>query len=115
MDLERISGMRKEELKNFLQLRVLEVSGKKEELVARVYVACENNVPMNKTADEVHSGMAKECKQKLLVKGCLIPDPLTVEDGWLSEDNNFVITRGIPSANRITFNSKSKLNLVKER
>ena len=50
IDLARISEMKVEELKNFLLLRGLGVTGKKRELVARVFVAAENNVPVQKTA-----------------------------------------------------------------
>ena len=53
MDLDRISGLKVEELKNFLRLRGLKVSRRKEELVTRVFVAIENDVPLQKTAEEV--------------------------------------------------------------
>ena len=43
-----ISKMQVEELKEFLRLRGLAVHGRKEELVARVFVAHENNVPIVK-------------------------------------------------------------------
>ena len=43
MDLDRISGLKVEELKNFLRLRGLKVSGRKDELVARVFVAIDND------------------------------------------------------------------------
>ncbi len=79
--------MKVDELKNFLRLRGLKVSGKKEELAARVFVAYENNLPIKKTAEEVETEIASEYQQKLLIEdGVLIPDPLTVQDGWLSED-----------------------------
>ena len=42
MDLERVSSMKVEELKNCLRLRGLKVSGMKERLVARAFVAVEN-------------------------------------------------------------------------
>ena len=38
-----------------LRLRDLKVSGKKAELVARVFAASENHVPVKKTAEEVES------------------------------------------------------------
>ena len=47
-----LSKMRVEELKSYLKIRRLKVSGKKEELVARVFVAFENNVQPS----EVSSG-----------------------------------------------------------
>ena len=41
MDLKMISTMKVEELKDFLRLRGLKVTGKKNELIARVFVALE--------------------------------------------------------------------------
>ena len=46
MDFELLSAMKVEELKAFLRLRGLKVTGRKEEPVARVFVAVENNVPI---------------------------------------------------------------------
>ena len=48
IEFERVSSMKVEELKNFLRLLGLKVNGRKEELVARVFVANENNVPLLK-------------------------------------------------------------------
>ena len=69
MDLDRISGLKVEELKNFLRLRGLKVSRRKEELVARVFVAIENDVPLQKTAEEVEQEIATEYETKLFVQG----------------------------------------------
>ena len=44
MDFEMISKMKVEELKIYLKLRGLKVSGTKKELIARVFVAGENDV-----------------------------------------------------------------------
>ena len=41
-----ISKMVVDESKDFLRLRGLKVAGRKEEPVARVFVACENTVPL---------------------------------------------------------------------
>ncbi len=65
MDLEVISKMRLEELKNFLHLRGLKVRGRKEELAARVFVAAENDLTILKTAEEVQAEIAKDCGSKL--------------------------------------------------
>ena len=46
MDLESLSAMKVEELKAFLRLGCLKVTGRKEELVARVFVAVENSAPI---------------------------------------------------------------------
>ena len=60
MDLDRISGLKVEELKNFLRLRGLKVSRRKEELVGRVFVAIENDVPLQKTAEEVEQEILRK-------------------------------------------------------
>ena len=46
MDMKILSGMNVDELKDFLRLRGLKVTGRKEELVARVFVAIENDLPI---------------------------------------------------------------------
>ena len=72
MDLDRISGLKVEELKNFLRLRGLKVGERKEELVARVFVAIENDVPLQKTAEEVEQEIATEYETNLFVPCSLI-------------------------------------------
>ena len=54
MEFDTISKWKIQELKSFLRLRGLNVSGHKEELIARVFVAHENNVPLIKSAEEVN-------------------------------------------------------------
>ena len=49
--------MKVDELKMFLRLGDLKVSGKKAELVATVFAASQNNVPLKKTAEEVESDL----------------------------------------------------------
>ena len=51
MDYETISKMKVVELKDHLRLRGLKVTGKKCELVSRVFIAVENNVAILKTAE----------------------------------------------------------------
>nr|XP_047137366.1 uncharacterized protein LOC105843266 [Hydra vulgaris] len=67
MDYDTVCSMKVEELKSYLRLRGLKISGKKEILAERVYCAMENNVTPIKTAEEVEH------------------DILT-DNGWLSED-----------------------------
>ena len=87
MDLDMISAMKVEELKNFLRLRGLKLSGRKQELAARVFVAIENNVPIVKTAEEVESEIANDYKAKLIIGDDQLPDPFQLEDGWISEED----------------------------
>ena len=57
-----VSNMNVEELKNYLKLRGLKVTGRKNELVARVFVAIENNVMPNKTTVEVEEDLKRAYK-----------------------------------------------------
>ena len=87
MDLEMISTMKVEELKDLLRLRGLKVTGKKNELIARVFVALENDVPIVKTAEEVEMEMATSYQDKVkLEDGVILPDPFKLENGWLKEE-----------------------------
>ena len=80
--------MKVEELKNCLHLRGLKVSGKKEELVARVFVAIENDVPLVKTAEEVEKEVAFDYRQKLnMEEEGIIPDQFRLDSGWLNEED----------------------------
>ena len=90
MDMDMIKSMRVEELKSYLRVRALRVSGKKEDLVARVFHASENNVLPVKTAEEVETEIRKEVEGKLVVDGKQIPNPLLLENGWLSEEEGIV-------------------------
>ena len=53
-----ISKLKVDELKSFLRLRNLKVSGSKNELISRVFVAVENNVPVVPTAVEIEENLA---------------------------------------------------------
>ena len=81
MDVDRLSGMKVDELKSYLRLRGLKVSGTKKELVARAFVAFENNVPISMTAEQVQEEIKKSYHEKLLVDGLKIPDPFGITEG----------------------------------
>ena len=78
--------MTAKELKTFLRLCGLKVSGKKEELVARVFVAAEKNMHVFKTAQEVQAEIVEDYVSKLRVEGALLPDPMSFIHGWVPED-----------------------------
>ena len=60
MDFDMFNKMKAEELKNYLRLRGLKVTGKKAVLVARAFSDFKNNVAVIKTAREVEA----ELKQR---------------------------------------------------
>ena len=86
-----VTGMKVEELKDYLRLRGLKISGKKAELVARVFAASENNVKPIKSAAEVQVDLRNEYQAKLLLGDYLVPDPYHLKEGWLSEENGIVL------------------------
>ena len=73
-------------LKNCLKVPGLKISGNKNELVARVFSAIENNVMPVKTAVEIEEDLKKEYEKKLKADDRLIPDPFQIPHGWLEED-----------------------------
>ena len=73
MDYDMISGMNVEELKRHLRLRALRVTGRKQELVARVFSAVENEVQPVKSATEIGFKYSYELK--------LDDDPYAITDG----------------------------------
>ena len=95
-DIELIKSMKVHELKDFLRLRGLKVSGKKAELVARAFVAVENKVATVKTAEEVQAEIKSEYQHKLVFNGESFPDPMKLDDGWLNEEAGVTLWPQIP-------------------
>ena len=60
MDYDMFNKMKVEELKSYLRLRGLRVTGKKAILVARSFCAYENNVAVVKTAEEVEAELCQD-------------------------------------------------------
>ncbi len=87
MNLEMISTMKVEGLKDFLHLRGLKVTGKRKRVDRKNFVALENDVPIVKTAEEVEKEMAASLEDKLKFEdGVILPDPFKLENGWLKEE-----------------------------
>ena len=84
MEFDMINEMKVDELKKYLRLRGLKISGRKVELVARVFSAHENNV---KTAVEIEIELSQEYQAKLLQVDYVVPDQYHLTEGWLSEEN----------------------------
>ena len=84
MEFEMVEKMTVAELKSYLRLRDLKMRG---ELVARVFAAIANKLPIKKTAEEVESQLLDDYQAKLLLDETLIPDPNDLVSGWLSEDD----------------------------
>ena len=82
-----VQRMNVDELKKFLHLRGMKVSGKKAELVARVFCAYENDVQPTKSSEEVERELGNEYQAKLIIDDNCIPDPFVLNSGWLNEEN----------------------------
>ena len=89
--------MKVDELKMYLRLRGIRVTGKKAELVSRVFVASERNEQPIKTAAEVEKDLWDEYQAKLLHGEVLLSDPVHLLSGWLGEEE------GIPFWPFITY------------
>ena len=71
--------MNVEELKKFLRLRGLRISGRKIELVARVFSAVENNVLITLE-------LKNEYNYKLKLDGVTLTGPFKMLEGWKDEE-----------------------------
>ena len=90
MDYDLVSKMRVEELKNFLRQRGLRITGRKEELVARVFAAAENNVQPVINAEEVERQIKVDYEKKLKIDSIRIPDPFKIPQGWQNEEEGII-------------------------
>ena len=92
MDMDMVCQMRVEELKSFLKLRGLKTTGRKDELIARVFVAQENNVALIKDAVEVEEDLKRAYEDKLKLEGrsTPLPDPFKIPHGWMEEEDGVV-------------------------
>ena len=64
----------------------LKISGRKNELMARVFAASENGVKPIKTAVEVEADLKTEYLAKLKIDDRDIPDPFKIPHGWMNEN-----------------------------
>ena len=75
-----LAKMHVNELKNYLKVCKLEISGNKNELVSCFFSAKENVMPV-KTAVEVEEDLKTKYEKKLKVDNRLIPGPFKIPDG----------------------------------
>ena len=73
MEFDMVSKMKVDDLKKFFCLRSLKVSGKKAELVTRVFATYENNMQPLKSAAAVEIELQEEYQAKLLQGNYVIP------------------------------------------
>ena len=88
-----IEKLNMEELKNFFKIRGLKVTGRKKELVARVFNAQENDVKPVKTAVEVEAVLKNEYSKKLVVDDRKIPYPFQIPHGWQTRRRNCILAK----------------------
>ncbi|XP_070557252.1 uncharacterized protein [Ptychodera flava] len=82
-----ISMWRVPALKDYLRKRNMKTSGRKDELVARVFAAMEQNIPESPTASEMSAERHLFLVSLLTTpEGNILPDPMSLGDGWVGED-----------------------------
>ena len=85
LSLDEIRQWRVDALKEFCRKRNLKTSGRKDELVARVFAASEMKVPICATAVELALQTENEKAKLLQVSNICLPDPLKIKEGWIGE------------------------------
>lgn len=75
-------------LRCYLSIRNKSVAGSSAELAARAFVCCEEKLTVNETQEHKLRCNLKEYKKKLMIDGCILPDPFGLKDGWLEETDD---------------------------
>ena len=89
LTFDEVQTWRVPALKNYCRLRGLKVSGRKEELVARVFAASEMKIQVQPTAEErIATTTTEKARLLELEDGARLPDPESLKDGWKSEDSS---------------------------
>ncbi|XP_031557009.1 uncharacterized protein LOC116293689 [Actinia tenebrosa] len=82
---DEVAMWRVEALKEFLRKRNLKVTGKKQELVARVFAAFEQRIPISLQGASLVKQTKEEQSRLLTTDEGILPDPLTLKDCWFGE------------------------------
>lgn len=83
LTLEDFSSWKTENLRQYLTMRGLSKSGRRDEMIALCFSAAQLDLPIIQSKSEILEGN-KTCYDALLKKAG-IPDPLLQYDGWLDE------------------------------
>ena len=86
MDYELLETMKVEELKNFLKIGGLKVTGTKKELVVLAFAASENGFQPVKTEVEIESDLITGYKNNLKIDDFPVLDSFKILYGWMEED-----------------------------
>jgi hypothetical protein len=84
--LDELRCWKVENLRQFLTMRGLTKSGRKEELAALCFSACKLNLPLVSSQDDVLKDN-KRCYDNIFSE-CGISDPLQIYSGWLDEHDH---------------------------
>ncbi|KAL5021513.1 hypothetical protein ScPMuIL_000668 [Solemya velum] len=72
-------------LRSYLSHRKKSVCGTHEELSARAFVAWEEKIPVDQNSELTERRLLEDYKRKLIVEKEIIPDPFSLDSGWISE------------------------------
>ena len=87
LSFDEINTWKMDALKYFLKKRVLEVSGRKEELVTCVFAAAEQNMPICLDVATWVAQMQRERESLLKTHEGALADPSDLHNGWIGELN----------------------------
>ena len=76
MDYELISSLKMEELKNYLKAHSLKTYVRRIELIARIFTASGNIVPLVQSAVKIEIELKIEYRNKLIIDEFEVPDPV---------------------------------------
>ncbi len=85
MTIDDFKRWKVDALKQFCRERGLGVTGSKETLVARAYIAWELKLPKVQTAEEYKQTVIKDYASLLDTPEGRVPDPRSLDQGWESE------------------------------
>ena len=100
MNYDLISSLKVEELKSYLKEGGLKTSGRRVELVARVFAACENNVLVVKSAIEIEADLIQDWIVVVIDYKIRFP---WKKDGWKKKKEGDINKKDVRSKTLLVF------------
>jgi hypothetical protein len=72
-------------LRCYLSLRSMDINGSSAELAARAFICWEQKIPVDESQEHHLRRNLNSYARKLIINGIILPDPFTIQNGWLDE------------------------------